>query len=294
MESRARSAQGVQDDRIKRSLDLASPGVLDLLRNPRALSVWEIHRRNRRAVTRAEVAEQLRLPEPEVQKDIDLLASFGLLERVPASRHLRAGGHRVTCSSIVVLIDPADPSYQPLVSRVLDYMSERSIEVIRRQNRATDQVFRRRIKRAYSWLQVNEDEFEEVRMLLRSFDALVKRIEARQLRNPSPPSERPNLHMALCVTPLDGDVPPMPPMEVTTREQLARNQGVEQVQGMQQLSPREREVIMLLLGGRTEKEAAASLGLSPGTVRTHVVHAYEKLGVKRRSELSARVLGLAR
>jgi DNA-binding CsgD family transcriptional regulator len=294
MESRARSAQGVQDDRIKRSLDLASPGVLDLLCNQRALSVWEIHRRNRRAVTRAEVAEQLRLPEPDVQKDIDLLASFGLLERVPASRHLRAGGHRVTCSSIVVLIDPADPSYQPLVSRVLEHMSERSIEVIRRQNRATDQVFRRRIKRAFSWLQVNEEEFEEVRMLLRSFDALIKRIEARQLRNPSPPSERPNLHMALCVTPLDGDVLPMPPMEVTTREQLARNQGVEQAQGMQQLSPREREVIMLLLGGRTEKEAAASLGLSPGTVRTHVVHAYEKLDVKRRSELSARVLGLAR
>jgi DNA-binding CsgD family transcriptional regulator len=213
---------------------------------------------------------------------------------VPASRHLRAGGYRVTCASIVVLIDPADPSYQPLVSRVLEHMSERSIEIIRRQNRATDQVFRPRIKRAFSWLQVNEEEFEEVRMVLRSFDALVKRIEARQLRNPSPPTERPNLHMALCVTPLDGDVPPMPPLEVTTREQLVRNQGVEQAQGMQQLSPREREVIMLLLSGRTEKEAAASLGLSPGTVRTHVVHAYEKLGVKRRSELSARVLGLSR
>jgi DNA-binding CsgD family transcriptional regulator/DNA-binding Lrp family transcriptional regulator len=275
------------------TLDLAQPGVPELLRNQRALSVWEVLRRNRRAAARSEVAQQLGLSEPETQKDIDLLSGFGLVERVPASRHLRAGGYRVTCVSIVVLIDPQDARYQPLVSSILEHVSERSIEIIRRQNRSSDTVFRKRIKRAFSWLHVNEEEFEQVRMMLRSFDALIKRIEARQLRNPSPPSERPNLHLALCVTPLDGEALPMPPLEVTTREQLERNRGVQSAQGMEQLSPREREVIMLLLGGRTEKEAAESLGPSPGTVRTHVVHAYEKLGVKRRSELSARVLGLS-
>lgn len=295
MESRSRGTAGDErNPRIERTLDLAAPGVVELLCNQRALSVWEVLRRNRRAAPRNEVAQQLRMPEPEVQKDLDLLADFGLVERVPASRHLRTGGHRVTCPSIVVLIDPKDASHQPLVSKVLEVVSERSIEIIRRQNRASAQVFRKRIKRAFSFLHVTDEEFEEVRMLLRSFDALVKRIEARQVRNPSPPTERPNLHMALCVTPLDGDVPPSPPMELTTREQMERNRGVQSAQGMEQLSPREREVIMLLLGGRTEKEAAQSLGLSPGTVRTHVVHAYEKLGVKRRSELSARVLGLAK
>jgi len=267
--------------------------VTDLLRNQRALSVWEVLRRHRRAAARSEVAQQLGLSEPDTQKDIDLLASFGLVERVPASRHLRTGGYRVTCASLAVLIDPTDAGYQPLVSSILEHVSERSIEVIRRQNRSVDTVFRRRIKRAFSWLHVNDEEFEQVRMMLRSFDALVKRIESRQLRDPSPPSERPNLHLSLCVTPLDGEALPSPPLEVTTREQLERNRGVQSAQGMEQLSPREREVIMLLLGGRTEKEAAESLGLSPGTVRTHVVHAYEKLGVKRRSELSARVLGLS-
>jgi len=295
MESRSQGTAG--DDRnlsADFTLDLAKPGVVDLLCNQRALSVWEVLRRNRRAAPRSEVAQQLRMPEPDVQKDLDLLVGFGLVERVPASRNLRSGGHRVTCPRIVVLIDPQDASYQPLVSKVLEVVSERRIEIIRRQNRASAQLFRKRIKRSFSWLHVNDEEFEEVRMLLRSFDALVKRIEARQLRNPSPPSERPNLHMALCVTPLDGDNLPAPPLEVTTCEQLERNRGVQSAQGMEQLSPREREVIMLLLGGRTEKEAAQSLGLSPGTVRTHVVHAYEKLGVKRRSELSARVLGLAK
>lgn len=291
MDRSSKSPQGAAP--ADRTLDLAQPGVTDLLRNQRALSVWEVLRRHRRAAARSEVAQQLGLSEPDTQKDIDLLASFGLVERVPASRHLRTGGYRVTCASLVVLIDPTDAGYQPLVSSILEHVSERSIEVIRRQNRSVDTVFRRRIKRAFSWLHVNDEEFEQVRMMLRSFDALIKRIEARQLRNPSPPSERPNLHLALCVTPLDGEALPMPPLEVTTREQLERNRGVQSAQGMEQLSPREREVIMLLLGGRTEKEAAESLGLSPGTVRTHVVHAYEKLGVKRRSELSARVLGLS-
>jgi DNA-binding CsgD family transcriptional regulator/DNA-binding Lrp family transcriptional regulator len=291
MDRSPRGAQGAAS--ANHTLDLARPGVPELLRNQRALSVWEILRRYRRAAARSAVAEHLGLPESETQKDIDLLASFGLVERVPASRHLRAGGYSVTCAGIVVLVDPADPRYQPLLSGVLDHISERSIEVIRRQSRSVDAVFRRRIKRAFSWLHVNDEEFEQVRMMLRSFDALIKRIEARQLRDASPPRECPNRHIALCVTPLDGDAPPMRPLEETTREQLKRNRGVQSAQGMEQFSPREREVIMLLLGGRTEPEAAKSLGLSPGTVSTHVVHAYEKLGVKRRSELSARVLGLS-
>ena len=206
MDRSSKSPQGAAP--ADRTLDLAQPGVTDLLRNQRALSVWEVLRRHRRAAARSEVAQQLGLSEPDTQKDIDLLASFGLVERVPASRHLRTGGYRVTCASLVVLIDPADAGYQPLVSSILEHVSERSIEVIRRQNRSVDTVFRRRIKRAFSWLHVNDEEFEQVRMMLRSFDALIKRIEARQIRNPSPPGERPNLHMALCVTPLDGDAPP--------------------------------------------------------------------------------------
>jgi DNA-binding CsgD family transcriptional regulator len=155
-------------------------------------------------------------------------------------------------------------------------------------------IVQRRIKRAFSWLHVSDEEFDELRMLLRSFDALVKRIEARQLRETGAPAARPNLHLALCVTPLGPDALPTPPLTVTTRADLERDRGVDAAQNMDRLSPREREVIMLLLRGLTEKEAAKQLSLSPGTVRTHVVHAYEKLGVKRRSELSARVLGLAK
>ena len=276
------------------TVDLQRPGVVDLLCNAQAMATWEVLRRHSRAVARADLAGALGRGEAEVQRELDLLADHRLVERVPASRHLRAGGWRVTCPKITVLFDPKDASHHALLSRLVDEFTERSIQTIRGINRGAGQLAQRRIKRAFSWLNVTDEEFEEVRLVLRSFDALVKRIEARQLREPGAPTERPNMHFALCLTPLSAEALPMPPLEVTTRADLERDRGVHEAQNMDRLSPREREVIMLLLRGLTEKEAANQLSLSPGTVRTHVVHAYGKLGVKRRSELSARVLGLAK
>lgn len=51
------------------------------------------------------------------------------------------------------------------------------------------------------------------------------------------------------------------------------------------LSPREAEVIQLVLRGHSTPTAAAVLGISPGTVKVHRRHAYAKLGVASQSEL---------
>jgi DNA-binding CsgD family transcriptional regulator/pimeloyl-ACP methyl ester carboxylesterase len=53
------------------------------------------------------------------------------------------------------------------------------------------------------------------------------------------------------------------------------------------LSPREREVLALLADGRTEREIASSLGISPATASRHVANLYAKLGVHRRAEAVA-------
>jgi ATP/maltotriose-dependent transcriptional regulator MalT len=49
------------------------------------------------------------------------------------------------------------------------------------------------------------------------------------------------------------------------------------------LSPREREVLELVAGGTTNREAAARLFISEATVKTHLMHLYEKLGVNDRA-----------
>lgn len=60
------------------------------------------------------------------------------------------------------------------------------------------------------------------------------------------------------------------------------------------ISGRELEVLRELAAGRSNKEIAARLGLSPNTVKTHVARLFEKLEARRRTEAlaKARELGI--
>lgn len=76
---------------------------------------------------------------------------------------------------------------------------------------------------------------------------------------------------------------PAAPFEPNTR--------VQQTLG---ISGRELEVLALLADGRSNKEIAGRLEVSPNTVKTHVAKLYGKLDVRRRTEaiLRARELGM--
>jgi two-component system NarL family response regulator len=52
----------------------------------------------------------------------------------------------------------------------------------------------------------------------------------------------------------------------------------------QELSVRETEILQLVAEGKSNKEIAAALGLSDGTVRIHLSHVFEKLGVHDRTQ----------
>ena len=60
------------------------------------------------------------------------------------------------------------------------------------------------------------------------------------------------------------------------------------------ISVRELRVLQELAAGRSNKEIAALLEVSPNTVKTHVARLFEKLGAKRRTEAinKARELGI--
>jgi ATP/maltotriose-dependent transcriptional regulator MalT len=49
------------------------------------------------------------------------------------------------------------------------------------------------------------------------------------------------------------------------------------------LSPRELEVLTLIAGGATNRQAAGRLLVSEATVKTHLLHIYAKLGVNDRA-----------
>jgi LuxR family maltose regulon positive regulatory protein len=63
---------------------------------------------------------------------------------------------------------------------------------------------------------------------------------------------------------------------------------------VEQLSPRELEVLRLLAAGRPNQQIAEELVVAPNTVKKHVTHILEKLGAANRTEATARAreLGL--
>ncbi len=58
------------------------------------------------------------------------------------------------------------------------------------------------------------------------------------------------------------------------------------------LSDREKEILLLVAQGLTNKEIAAKLFLSPYTARNHVIRILDKLGLSRRSEAAAQAVKL--
>ena len=58
------------------------------------------------------------------------------------------------------------------------------------------------------------------------------------------------------------------------------------------LSPRETEVLRLVAAGQSNPSIAASLFLSEATVKTHLIHVFEKLGVSDRTRAVTRAMEL--
>ncbi|MBV9357545.1 MAG: tetratricopeptide repeat protein, partial [Chloroflexi bacterium] len=60
--------------------------------------------------------------------------------------------------------------------------------------------------------------------------------------------------------------------------------------GVSALSPREQEVLRLIVAGQASKEIARALAVSVTTVERHITHLYDKLGVRGRAEATAYAL----
>lgn len=61
------------------------------------------------------------------------------------------------------------------------------------------------------------------------------------------------------------------------------------------LTPREKEIVHHVCGGLKNKDIAEALSITPGTVKVHLMHIFEKTGVKDRFELAVhgrRLLGM--
>ena len=74
----------------------------------------------------------------------------------------------------------------------------------------------------------------------------------------------------------------------------ATSDGNPKAQAALGISPAELAVLHEIAAGRSNKEIAARLKISPNTVKTHAARLFEKLGAKRRTDATnkARELGI--
>jgi DNA-binding NarL/FixJ family response regulator len=73
---------------------------------------------------------------------------------------------------------------------------------------------------------------------------------------------------------------------------IARSMSDESALGGRELSPREREVLQLLAEGKSMKEVAAVLEISPRTVEFHKYRIMELLRVRTNAELVQQAIKL--
>lgn len=96
---------------------------------------------------------------------------------------------------------------------------------------------------------------------------------------------------------LMGAVEPATPIEDTpAKRYLGRSEEAGAAMAMlaqppfEALSPREEEVLQLVVAGKTNGEIAQALAIRQNTVKNHVAHIFDKFNVNTRAELIARVL----
>jgi DNA-binding NarL/FixJ family response regulator len=81
-------------------------------------------------------------------------------------------------------------------------------------------------------------------------------------------------------------------------ESLKRNSGAaappEASEALAELTPREREVAVLVMEGFRNAEIGARLGVSEHTVRNYIMRIYDKLGVSNRVQLTRQCAGAVR
>ncbi|MFD5109851.1 response regulator [Streptomyces cinereoruber] len=81
-----------------------------------------------------------------------------------------------------------------------------------------------------------------------------------------------------------GDAMVSPSITVRLLRRLRTSPGPAPATG---LSPREEEVVLLLARGMTNSEIAAALGITVGTVKTHLTNVQAKLTARNRVEIAA-------
>jgi DNA-binding CsgD family transcriptional regulator/predicted ArsR family transcriptional regulator len=272
-------------------MGVTTPGLEALVQDATALSLWERLRRGGRTASAADLAQESGLPVAEVVSALDRLQAAGLVEWMRAARGRRMGGYRVATHSLDGHLNGSSPQVldaRKRLHRVLldhnDRVTAASVPM------AAEALDRDGIRLEACDVTLSPLEHAE---LNRRLDAVTQFVDQLQRRGSSTSGGRGTLHLHVTIrcVPMEEPPQPMPPLRLGVGGSGSGADGdlSAATRGVLRLSPREREVALALLEGRTLNEVAEHLGLSFYTVDTLVRRIYRKMGVRRRTEFVVRM-----
>ncbi len=274
-------------------VDIRSQGVQHALETPHHTAVWEVLRRLARPASVAEISNITGMDAKGVQRSMDVLTDAGLAERLPSRANRRHSTYRTRSETVVVTFEPADREQRLAIERVTSVLRDH----VRRQMDGSESRSEAEADGASaSWrfdahrlVSLESEEAEELRRMLQELLSFLESAQARITKANADDAAASNTCVSIQVAGTAGGCIPTAALHFVPRDGVDDYVRGSLANGMHLLSPREREVALMLASGRSRPEIARELGVTTNTVATIGKRIYAKLGVRRRAELSNRV-----
>lgn len=265
-------------------IDPRKPGVMEALCDDDALRVWEQLRIRGEPTDAATVSSELGFAVVRVQRGLDLLEWAELVRKFPASRTRRAITYAVRAEKLVVVASN-DAAGNSCLLKLWKVAERRDLDIVKSMK-----TLEQRSRGEWHFQQVTDFKASraEIKILQRLFYELSAHLLELARRTDSPgAAQEERFHHAfqLRASGLHGPVARLPELHLLT-EQAVTDQRRGRVAPPTSLGRRELEIARLLHAGKSRAEVAGELGISVQTVGSHCKRIFEKLNIRRVTELS--------
>ena len=273
-----------------RTLELSDPevNVEALLSDAMLLGIWEFLRRYARPLSLSEIAERSRLDPSLVQRKLDLLLAYALIETQPARGKRRSTCYRSLFDGLAVRFRM--PDHLQAVLRHQKTLRGHATHPMKAAVPPPESGSGSDLQRHADFaglVHLTEPELIELRRRLAGVAEFLGMLGERSAARGETPSLC-EYGVTLRLQPLAKPSLPQPSVRfLPTNGVPTMTEDAET--GRKPLSSRERQVAFALARGLTRAEVATELGIAQSTAATLTKRIYVKLRVHRRAELVSRL-----
>lgn len=274
-------------------IDIRDEEGMKLLVDGSALSIWELLRRYGEAMPATAIERVVRFSLPEVERALRVLIDRGLAQQLPPRGRRRVTEYANLKSSIVVHFRKDDAEDARALATWMPRIEvAMATAAIRLEVTAGAEMGAESLKRSVRLsTHLEPKEAEELRARVDDLLAFIRLLESRHAGEEALDSFLCNYRVDLELQPLRTPTPASALVTVRPAGRAVDVSRAESSADAASLSPREREVAVGIVNGRSRADIAERLGITASTVATLTKRLYRKLGVHSKSQLTKRLVG---